>query len=744
MQNREIAPGKPGTAQEKKEYLQPDIPLPLNGSKRVETAITTLYDISRAISSTKNLDELFVSIHKSLSKIIDVMDFTIALYDKKKDIITFPYRIDRDNPIPIPIENVSVSETITARVVRTRQTLFLKESDLLRVFRSHRQPYVHVPAKVWIGIPLLIKDDVLGAISVKNRYDPNAYQQEDVDFLESVSDQIAIAIDRKRTEDALKKAYDEMEENVRLRTIELEEVNARLRAEIQERERAQEVLRMSEEKFSKAFHASPSLMCIARLQDGRFIDVNETFLRVHGFRREEVIGHTSAELGMVPVENRERVAEMLRKGPVHNLEIRLHNKAGQLVYGSFSADIIIIEGQPHMLAVVDDITVRKQAEDALKESEEKYRAIFENAPVGITLSSKDGRLLAANQAFLDMIGYSSGEMRKKPLSSLYVDPEARKSLLKQVDQRDVAVNFPARIRRKDKTIVDTLLTTTKVHQSSGEEALQSICVDVSEIERNRKELDKYQRHLEKMVEERTSEIQSLQEELLKKERLAVMGRLTATVAHEIRNPLGTINTSIFSIKAATAKNEPERIKRSLMLAERNVKRCDDIITELLDYTRDVRLTLEPVDMDAWIKEVLEEQTYPEGIRLIQNLCCGLTIPIDREYFRRTFINVFTNAVDALRAENLIVKELTVETALVDQNLEVRIMDTGMGIPEDIFEKIFEPLFSTKGFGVGLGLTIAKDIMEKHQGDLKIQSEVGKGTMVTLRLPLSAGSERHFQ
>ena len=159
------------------------------------------------------------------------------------------------------------------------------------------------------------------------------------------------------------------------------------------------------------------------------------------------------------------------------------------------------------------------------------------------------------------------------------------------------------------------------------------------------------------------------------------------------------------------------------------------ISELLDFTKNVSLTLEPVNIDAWIREVLEEQTYPEGIQLKETLHSGLTVSLDKEYFRRLLINVITNAVHALGEENAVGKELTVETALLDKHLEIRIVDTGPGIPEEIYEKIFEPLFSTKGFGVGLGLTIAKDIMEKHHGILDIQSEIGKGTTVILRLPL---------
>lgn len=241
--------------------------------------------------------------------------------------------------------------------------------------------------------------------------------------------------------------------------------------------------------------------------------------------------------------------------------------------------------------------------------------------------------------------------------------------------------------------------------------------------------------LEQQVADRTAKLEAAQMELLRQERLATLGKVTATVAHEIRNPLATVNTSVFSIASALERNEPERVKRALNLAERNVIRCDNIIAELLDYTRKLDVRLDKVNIDSWLKNLLDELTYPDGIECRQNLTCGMKVPVDRELLRRAIINIITNAVHALTEENSPGNVLTVETSISGRDLEIRIVDTGPGIPDELREKIFEPLFSTKGFGVGLGLSIAQDIMEKHQGDIEVQSEVGKGTTVILRISL---------
>jgi signal transduction histidine kinase len=241
--------------------------------------------------------------------------------------------------------------------------------------------------------------------------------------------------------------------------------------------------------------------------------------------------------------------------------------------------------------------------------------------------------------------------------------------------------------------------------------------------------------LEQKIAERTEQLKNAQAELLRQERLATLGKVTATIAHEIRNPLATVNTSVFSIGAALENNQPERIKRAISLAERNIRRCDNIITELLDFTRKLEIRPAAVDIDSWIERTLDEQVFPEGIILKKDLHCGLKVPLDAEHMRRAVVNIITNAVHALSEENSPGKELTIKTSDSGKHLEIHVADNGPGMSAEVQNKMFEPLFSTKGFGVGLGLSITKDIIEKHNGQIEVQSKPGEGTTVTIRIPL---------
>jgi signal transduction histidine kinase len=281
-----------------------------------------------------------------------------------------------------------------------------------------------------------------------------------------------------------------------------------------------------------------------------------------------------------------------------------------------------------------------------------------------------------------------------------------------------------------------------------EERTHELQQEIVERQHAEKELKRYRTHLEELVEERTQELKQTQAELVRQERLSAMGQLTATIAYEIRNPLGMVRTSVFAIDDAIEREEMDRVERALQLAERNIVRCDNIISELLDYTRDRVLHLKSVDIDAWLNQVLDEQVFPEDIVCIRELRVNFEVFIDREHLRQVIINVVKNAVEGMQESGPLRnaeyssepvvggKQLTVSTNVVGDRLEIRVSDTGGGISDEVLDKLFEPLFSTRSFGVGLEMPIVKSIMEQHGGGVEVQSKVGEGTTVVLWLSIS--------
>ncbi len=263
--------------------------------------------------------------------------------------------------------------------------------------------------------------------------------------------------------------------------------------------------------------------------------------------------------------------------------------------------------------------------------------------------------------------------------------------------------------------------------------------DITEIIIAELELTNHREKLEKMVEERTQKLHDAQEELVRKERLATLGQLTATVSHELRNPLGAMRPSLYVIEKKSNKDD-ERMQNAIRRVDRNIDRCDHIIDELLDFTRITELNLKNTNIDQWLDLVIDEQIITEGIHVEKDLGLkGLELNIDHSLLRRAIINVIENACHAMMDNNqkLVTHKnshLTIKTITNNKHVEIIISDTGTGIPEEILSKMFEPLFSTKGFGIGLGMPTVKQIVEQHSGGVTVKSEEGKGTSVTLWLP----------
>ncbi len=268
---------------------------------------------------------------------------------------------------------------------------------------------------------------------------------------------------------------------------------------------------------------------------------------------------------------------------------------------------------------------------------------------------------------------------------------------------------------------------------------------LKELQEAKTQLEDLNQTLEQRVERRTAELQEAQEQLLRNERLATLGQLTATVSHELRNPLGALRTAVATIKKL-ADDEPSLMKSSAEIADRSVTRCDNIISDLLDYTRLRPLQLESTDLDQWLSEVLDEYVLHPGIDLHRQLGSRVHLAIDHDRIRRTVFNLLDNACQAMAEEAEDVdasseRVLTVATRVASDRLELTIGDTGAGICPEDREKVFEPLFSTKSFGVGLGLAIVRQSIEAHGGGVDLSSGQGRGTRVRLWLPLRAQEER---
>jgi signal transduction histidine kinase len=257
--------------------------------------------------------------------------------------------------------------------------------------------------------------------------------------------------------------------------------------------------------------------------------------------------------------------------------------------------------------------------------------------------------------------------------------------------------------------------------------------------------------LNRQLNENITKLREAQDEALRKGKMAQLGNLTATVAHELRNPLSTVRTSTYLL-ARKIKDKGLGVEPQLQRINNGVIRCDNIITQLLDFSRSKAVSAEPTVFDVWLEKLIhsEAQKLPELVSIECYFGLGdKLVDLEPGRFERAVINLLSNASEALvgkgddpKARFTETPVITVRTRLTARGAEISVADNGPGISADNLTKIRDPLFTTKNFGTGLGISAVEQILEQHGGGLDIDSIEGKGATFTLWMPIhESGGEQ---
>lgn len=268
-------------------------------------------------------------------------------------------------------------------------------------------------------------------------------------------------------------------------------------------------------------------------------------------------------------------------------------------------------------------------------------------------------------------------------------------------------------------------------------SFNSMAVDmetqIQELNKEKKELLNLKVAFEQRsqeLEETLNKIKNIQQELIKAEKFATVGRLSSSVAHELRNPLAAIkNISYFLLKMKSFNDE--KTKQMVEMLSSEVLRANKIITELLDYSRIKKLAKLSVDIETFIDRVVKMVPLQENIKLTKKIE-NFNIEFDPDKITQVLINLISNAKDAMPPEG---GEITISAKKTDTTGQILIQDNACGMSEDTVAHLFEPLFTTKLKGIGLGLPIVKEIIDAHQGKISVTSKENIGTIFTIELPL---------
>ncbi|MEA2104747.1 MAG: ATP-binding protein, partial [Candidatus Cloacimonadota bacterium] len=371
---------------------------------------------------------------------------------------------------------------------------------------------------------------------------------------------------------------------------------------------------------------------------------------------------------------------------------------------------------------------RKQTEILLRESEENLRTLF-NAMTDVVFEMNyEGRYINIAPTSPELLYKLPENTIGKTLHEIFPKPEADnflKFIQKSLDEnKTTTIEYPLRIR--DKIIWFEGKATPKTKNS-----VLFIARDITKSKKAQAELKAYREHLEDLVTERTKELKEIQKKMIRQERLAVLGQLAGGVGHELRNPLGVIGNSIYFLNMKL-KHPEEKVEKHLGILRREIARADNLISDLLDFSRVREVSLRKTDLNKLIKNAIQEIKIPKHVVLEMDLDEKLPkIQLDSERMRRVFQNLISNAFQSISKKG----ELKIKTGSSNGFTEIRFMDNGIGIPPENLTKIFEPLFTTRAKGIGLGLSIVKNIIDNHKGEIDVESKVGLGTTFTIKLAL---------
>ena len=503
--------------------------------------------------------------------------------------------------------------------------------------------------------------------------------------------------------------------------------------DITDRRRAENALRESEERYRLLFENNPQPMWVLDRETLAFLAVNEALCRHYGYSREEFLRMTIEDIR--PSADVPALFENLAT------ESREFHRAGGWRHRRKDATTIEVEiashpihfaGRDAQLILANDVTERKRAEEALRQSEQKYRDIFDFATVGIYQARHDGSLLTANAPLAEMLGYGSPEelMRKK-LDEIATDPEEGRALVSQVPPAQMELRREVRWRKKDGTPIWLELDARPVRSADGTvRYFEGFVHDITQ---------------RKSTEE---EKRRLQEQLVQAQKMEAVGQLAGGIAHDFNNLLTAITGYSELLLGELA---PEDLRRSHADEIRKAgERAASLTQQLLAFSR--RQVLEPkvLDVNTVVSDIerMLRRLIGEHIELKTRKAPDIwKVKADPGQIEQAILNLVLNARDAMPRGGTLAIETSNEK--LDEAFSrshvptqpgsyvlVAVRDTGIGISDEVKARLFEPFFTTKerGKGTGLGLSTTYGIVKQSGGYLWCDSEIGRGTTFRVFLP----------
>jgi PAS domain S-box-containing protein len=501
--------------------------------------------------------------------------------------------------------------------------------------------------------------------------------------------------------------------------------------DVTERKLAEETLRETTDYLENllSFANAPIMVWDNNHKITRF---NLAFERLTGYTMYDVIGKHPEMLFAEDLNAARSLLARTSDGEhLVSVEIPIRSKRGNIRLVLWNtANIYAVDGKTIIATIAhgQDISERKQAEEALQESELRFRSLYENTTIGLYRTTPDGNILLANPALVKMLGYASfQELAERNLEKdRYAPSYQRKDFLEKIERDGVLNDFDSKWTCKDGRAIFVLESARVIRDAQGKTIYYDGTVeDVT----GRKLLEEQMRQLQK---------------------LESLGTLAGGIAHDFNNILNIILGC--STLLEMRKNQPEKFSESIYAMKHAIERGTALVRQIMTFARKTETAFAPVDVQDLVHELFSmlEQTFPKVITFAAQL--GDSLPIlqaDHSQLHQIFLNLCVNARDAMpnggsititaKVRNLVYVQKRFPAADQENYLCIDVADTGEGMDDATKARIFDPFFTTKehGKGTGLGLAVVHGIMQAHHGFIDVDSIPRQGTVFHLFLPIPA-------
>jgi len=652
---------------------------------RAEKAQSLFYKIANLTTTSYNLDILYASIYLQLNSILKVQNFSVALMEGND--FTFPYFINEASAGEYIREQKDLGKILSQYTAEQGKPLMIYEDGIRRILQGRRKKFEGPLPFIWLGVQLVIDGEQKGVISFHSYKDRPAFNHKDLELLDFISNQMAMAIERK------------------LQEIQIKNQNAKIKAIFESS--THEIWSIDRKYNITSFNQN-----YAKTLDNFYkVKVEDKLWGQSKAKHQEIFGEDW-------VEKYEKAFD----GGALNFQREISDKKGHSIWRDiFINPIQNVDGSIDEVSVIaNDITEKKLAELALSESEEKFRTIFESIQDIYFRTNLDGKVRMISPSVSELLGYTSDQLLNSDIDKFYKGDQNQAELLNELTEKKTIRNLNATLTSSDGKKLQCLCNVRLIYRNNRPVQIEGVARDISQLRQAYVELE-------------------LAKELAEKS-LKVKERFLANMSHEIRTPMNGI-IGMIDLVASTRLDEEQ--KGHVKTIKKSSETLLHILNDILDLSKieagKMELRKKAVKLEAiFIKlyDLFSRQADLNNTSLYYHLSDNIpeTLFIDETRLLQVLSNLTANAIKFSKSRGTIhISAKTIEQKKDKCILRIQIKDSGIGIAKKDLVKLFTSFTQvdnsrTKTYGgTGLGLAISKELTKSMGGEIGVHSTPGLGS-----------------